>query len=122
MSRQNHTPRSLEERLLTESRRTAGIDSHGQPGRLGGRDSGGYIVGYIDDQGLAWQSLAEQLVATRAGLLAEALQLPDSDRRRDELLEELLADVPDELLGEVAREAGALLALRCLAQWDDSDR
>jgi hypothetical protein len=41
---------------LEQPRRTAGIDSHGQAVRLGERDTDGHIAGYIDEDGLAWQS------------------------------------------------------------------
>lgn len=55
--------------------------------RLGERDSDGYLVGYVEDAGLAWKSLPERLVATAAGRLGDALTLPDDDRRRGELIE-----------------------------------
>jgi hypothetical protein len=50
--------RGVEARLLAAPRRTAGIDGHGQPVRLGERDSDGYLVGYIDEHGLAWNQLS----------------------------------------------------------------
>lgn len=114
MSDSTKSPRSIEQRLLDEPRRTAGLDSERTPVRLGERDSSGHLAGYIDESGLAWESLTEQLVATHGGRLAEALRLPDEDRRRDELLEQLLADLPDELIAPVAREAAGLLAVRAL--------
>jgi hypothetical protein len=57
-----NTPHSIEQRLLEQPRPTAGIDGHGHPVRLGERDSAGYLVGYIDEHGLAWQSLNERIV------------------------------------------------------------
>jgi hypothetical protein len=112
MRRHHDTPRSLEQQLLEQPRRIAGIDSHRQPVRLGERDTDGHIVGYIDEQGLAWESLAERIVALHGGDLAEALALPYEDPRRDPLMDEVLADVPDELIGDVAQEAAGQLWLR----------
>ena len=106
----------MEQRLLEGPRRSAGIDSHGQPVRLGEHDTSGHLVGYIDEHGLAWESLTEQLVAAHAGRLSEALALPNGDPQRDRLMDELLAEVPDQLLGDVARAAGETLAIRELAQ------
>ncbi len=54
MSLPGGSPRSIERRLLEEPRRAAGIDSGRQPVRVGERDSTGHLVGYIDEQGLAW--------------------------------------------------------------------
>lgn len=116
MSGRGEAPSSISRRLLDEPRRAAGVDGEGEPVRLGERDSGGHLVGYVDPSGLAWESLTEQLVATDGGRLAEALCLPDGDRGRDDLLDQILADVPDELIGAVARQAAALLALRVLPQ------
>ena len=96
---------SIEQRLMEEPRRTADVDGSGEPVRLGERDSGGHIVGYIDEQGLAWESLRERILAVSGTRLAEALALPYDDARRDELMDEVLEAVPDELLVEVAREA-----------------
>jgi hypothetical protein len=115
MSESTESPRSIEQRLLDEPRRTAGLDSERTPVRLGEGDASGHLAGYIDESGLAWESLTEQLVATHGGRLAEALRLPDEDRRRDELFEQLLAHLPDELLGPVVREAAGLLALRAFS-------
>jgi hypothetical protein len=112
MSGRSHPPRSVEERLLEGPRRTAGVDASGQPVRLGERDSAGHIVGYIDEQGLAWESLTERIVALHGGRLAEALALPYEDPRRDALMDEVLADVPDELIGDVAQEAAGQLWLK----------
>ena len=83
-------PRPVEQRLLEGPRRSAGIDSHGQPVRLGEHDTSGHLVGYIDEHGLAWESLTEQLVAVHAGRLSEALALPNGDPQRDRLIDELL--------------------------------
>jgi hypothetical protein len=112
MSSRGDSPRSIEQRLLEEPRRAAGIDSRRQPVRLGERDSDGHLVGYIDEQGLAWQSLAERIVAVEGQRLAGALALPYDDPRRDRLIEEALLKVPDELLGDVAEEAAGQLWLK----------
>ncbi len=53
----NNTPAPITERLLTQPRRTAGMDSHREPVRLGEIGSDGHLVGYIDEHGLAWESL-----------------------------------------------------------------
>jgi|SRR5215211_6829184 len=110
--RDNCTPRFVEDRLLAEPRRTAGIDSSGQPVRLGERDTTGHVVGYIDEQGLAWESLTERVVAVHGNRLAEALALPYDDPQRDQLMDQVLADIPDELIGDVAQEAAGQLWLR----------
>jgi hypothetical protein len=112
MSGRSHTPRSLEEDLLGQPRRTAGVDSSGEPARLGEHDSSGYLVGYIDADGLAWQSLIERIVAVEGQRLAEAMALPYDDPRRGRLMDQILAKVPDELIGEVAREAAGHLWLK----------
>jgi hypothetical protein len=112
MSSSGDTPRSIEERLLEQPRRTAGIDSHGQPVRLGERDSSGHLVGYVDEQGLAWESLGERIVAVYGHRLADAMALPYDDPRRDELMGEVLAEVPDELIGDIAQEAAGQLRLK----------
>ena len=111
MTPANDNPRSLEEQLLQQPRRIAGIDSHREPVRLGERDTDGHIVGYIDQQGLAWESLRERIVAVQGNRLAEALSLPYDDPRRDELRDEVLGDVPDELIGDVAQGAAGQLWL-----------
>ena len=116
MSPDNDTPRSLEEQLLEQPRRIAGVDGHRQPVRLGERDAESHIVGYIDDDGLAWESLAERIVAQRGGRLFDALKLHPDDPLRDRQIEQALADVPDELIGAVARAAGEMLAIRDLAR------
>jgi hypothetical protein len=54
MSGRSHSARSLEEQLLGQPRRAAGVDSSGEPARLGERDSSGHLVGYIDAEGMAW--------------------------------------------------------------------
>ena len=46
--------------------------------RLGERDCDGYLVGYVDDDGGAWESLGERLVAIAAGRLVDALALPEA--------------------------------------------
>jgi hypothetical protein len=105
-------PASVEARLLATPRRRAGLDTHGQPVRLGERDSDGYLVGYIDEHGLAWESLTEKLAATHGPQLAQALSLPYDDPRRDQLLDQVLAALPDELIIDIAREAACLLWLQ----------
>jgi len=112
MSARRHTSPSIEQQLLEQPRRTAGIDGHGEPVRLGERDSTGHLAGYIDQHGLAWQSLAERVVAVCGHRLAEAIALPYSDRRRDQLIDQALPDVPDDLVSEVAQEAAGLLWLK----------
>lgn len=74
---------SIERRLLEEPRRTVGLDGSGEPVRLGERDAGGHVVGYIDPDGLAWESLIERIVAVHGQRLAEALALGYDDPRRD---------------------------------------
>lgn len=112
MSGSSQTPRSLEEQLLGQPRRTAGVDSSGEPARPGERDSSGHVVGCIDADGLAWQSLTERIVAVEGQRLAEAMALPFDDLRRDRFMDQVLAKVPDELIGEVAREAAGHLWLK----------
>ena len=53
MSPHRHSPPSLEQRLLAESHRGAGVDGSADPVHLGERDSSGHIVGYIDADALA---------------------------------------------------------------------
>ena len=95
---------SIEQRLMEEPRRTAGRDGSGEPLRLGERDSSGHIVGYVDEQGMAWESLRERILAVSGTRLAEALALPYNDPRRDHLMDDVL-DVPEDLVTEVAQEA-----------------
>jgi hypothetical protein len=80
--------------------------------RVGERDSAGHIVGYIDEQGLGWESLTERIVAVQCNRLAEALALPYDDPRRDELMGQVLGDLRDELIGDVAQEAAGQLWLK----------
>jgi hypothetical protein len=112
MSGRSDTPRSLEQQLLGQPRRTAGVDSSGEPTRLGERDSSGHLVGYIDADGRTWESLTERIVAVQGQQLAEAMALPYDDPRRDRLMDQVLAKVPDELIGEVAQEAAGHLWLK----------
>jgi hypothetical protein len=102
-------PRPFEQRLLEQPRRTAGVDSSLEPVRLGERDSSGHLVGYIDEH--AWESLIERIVAVHGQRLAEAMALPHDDPRRDPLMDDALAEVPDELLADIAQEAAAHLWL-----------
>jgi hypothetical protein len=111
MSYRGDSSRAIEQRLLERPRRTAGVDSSRQPVRLGERDSSGHLVGYIDGNGLAWESLIERIVAVHGQRLAEAMALPYDDPRRDQLMDDALAEVPDELLGEIAQEAAGHLWL-----------
>jgi hypothetical protein len=64
---------SIERQLLEEPRRTAGRDGSGEPVRLGERDAGRHVVGYIDPDGLAWESRIERIVTVHGQRLAEAL-------------------------------------------------
>jgi hypothetical protein len=112
MSGRSDSPRSIKEQLLRQPRRTVGVGSTGAPARLGERDSSGYLVGYIDAEGLAWQSLTERIVAVEGHRLAEAMALPYDALRGDQLIDRSLANVPDELIGEVAREAAGHLWLK----------
>jgi hypothetical protein len=111
MTSRRDSSRSIEHRLLDEPCRTAGVDSSRQPVRLGERDSSGHLVGYIDEHGLAWQSLIERIVAVQGQRLAKSMALPYDDPRRDHLMDDALAEVPDELLGDIAREAAGHLWL-----------
>jgi len=111
MSDQRDTP-SIEQHLLEQPRRTAGIDSSGQPVRLGERDSTGHLVGYIDETGVGWESLLERVVAVYGHRLAEAMALPYDGPRRDQLMDEVLANVPENLITDVAQEAAGQLWLR----------
>ena len=58
----------------------------------------GHIVGHIATDGLAWESLTEHIVAVPGERLAKALALGYDDPRRDQLMDEVLAGVPDELI------------------------
>ena len=49
-----------------------GWDINGQPVDLGGTDSEGREVGYIDESGLAWESLKERDIATTCGRYLDA--------------------------------------------------
>lgn len=51
-----------------------GHDSHGNLVTLGGVDTDGQPVGYIDAEGLAWESRAERDAAVGAGRLLEAMR------------------------------------------------
>jgi hypothetical protein len=112
MNQPGDKPASLEARLLAKPPRTAGLDSHGQPVRLGERDRDGYLLGYTDEHGLARESVIEQPAATRAPSLARALAIPHDHPHHDELIEQALVDLPDELIADVARQAAGLLWLR----------
>jgi hypothetical protein len=95
---------SIEQQLLEQPRRAAGIDARGEPVRLGEFDSHCHLVGYIDQHGLAWESLTERIIAVHGHRLAEAIALPYNDPRRDHLMDDVL-DVPEDLVTEVAQEA-----------------
>jgi hypothetical protein len=92
MSGSSHTPRSLEGQLLGRPRRAAGVDSSGERARLDERDSGGHLVGCIDADGLAWQSLKERIVAIPAP--PEPTTLLYDDPYRDQRIDEVLGEVP----------------------------
>lgn len=51
-----------------------GHDSNGHPVKIGERDSDGHPVGYIDAEGLAWESKAERDEAVGAGRLLDAMR------------------------------------------------
>jgi hypothetical protein len=59
-----------------------------------------------------WESLAERIVAIQGSRLADALVLPHDDQQRDQLMDQVLADIPDELIVDVAKEAAGQLWLR----------
>lgn len=111
MSAQDNTPPPISQRLLSEPRRTTGMDSRREPVRLGEVGSDGHLVGYIDEHGLAWESLLECLIANHGARLAEALALPEHEPRRDRLIDQAVANVPDELIAAVIREAASQLWL-----------
>ena len=66
-------------------------------------------MGYIDEHGLAWQSL---IVAVQGERLAKAMALPYDDPRRDQLIDQALAEVPDDLIAELTQEAAGHLWLK----------
>jgi hypothetical protein len=51
------------------------------------------------------------MVAVHGQRLAEAMALPYAHPRRDHPMDAAFAEVPDELLGNIAQEAAALLWL-----------
>jgi hypothetical protein len=51
------------------------------------------------------ESLIERIVAVHGHRLAEAMALQYDDQRRDRLMDDALAEVPDELLADIAQEA-----------------
>lgn len=51
--------------------RTTGTDSHGNPVALGGIDSDGELVGYIDGDGNCWTSRRERQVALNSGRIID---------------------------------------------------
>jgi hypothetical protein len=104
MSTRTHDHPPAAQRLLDEPRRCVGIDASGATVRLGERDCDGRRVGFIDADGLAWESLRECLVATAAARIAEALALPIG-AERERALAAALAELPRELAAEAAREA-----------------
>jgi hypothetical protein len=116
VTRPRHSPSSIERQLLTTPRREAGVDSQGEPVRLGERDSSGHLVGYIDHQGLAWESLIERTVAVHGQQLADAMALANDDPGLAQRIDEALAPTPDELLGDIVREAAGHLAIEQLRQ------
>jgi hypothetical protein len=111
MTSRRDSSRSIEQRLLDEPRRTAGVDSSRQPVRLGERDSSGHLVGYIDERGLAWESLIERIVAVHGRRLAEAMALPYDHPRRDRLMDDALAEFPTSYSATSPGEAAAHLWL-----------
>jgi len=51
---------------------TEGLDSHGNPVRLGETDSDGFVVGFIGADGTCWESITERDVATTCGRFMDA--------------------------------------------------
>lgn len=51
--------------------RKEGRDSHGMPVSLGEEDTDGFVVGYIDHEGLAWESREERDRAVGAARIEE---------------------------------------------------
>ena len=51
--------------------RTEGHDSHMMPVKLGEKDTDGHVVGYIDEEGLSWESREERDAAVGAGRIAD---------------------------------------------------
>lgn len=54
------------------SPRQRGRDSGGHPRELGDRDSDGYLVGWVESDGLCWESRRECEVARASGSYADA--------------------------------------------------
>lgn len=50
-----------------------GHDSHGNPVAVGDRDTDNVIVGFIDEGGLAWESVYERDLAVTAGRYDDAM-------------------------------------------------
>jgi hypothetical protein len=55
------------------STRVAGLDTCGEVVRIGEMDTDGKPVGFIDENGLAWESAEEKVIATCAGRFCDAL-------------------------------------------------
>jgi hypothetical protein len=58
----------------------------------------------------AWESRPERLVAVTARRLAAAIALDPDDPRRDQLMDAVLGELPDELIADAAPQAGFILA------------
>lgn len=54
------------------TQRDAGWDSHGVPVGIGDTDTDGYYVGWIDEEGIAWESVRERDVAIVCGKWRDA--------------------------------------------------
>lgn len=50
-----------------------GYDSHGKPVTIGDRDTDNVLVGFIDEDGLAWESAYERDLAVTAGRYSDAM-------------------------------------------------
>jgi hypothetical protein len=87
--------------------RTEGHDSHMMPVKLGELDTDGVYVGYIDEEGLSWESREERDAAVGAGRISDLLNV----RSKVSLLDSLQAKNLDKLLDD----AGVLEENRYLA-------
>jgi hypothetical protein len=92
---------------------TAGLDTNGQPVRLGEFDSDGHIVGYIDNDGLSWESEKECYIAIAVGRIGDHIKAhgtmpPD--------WADLMSRIRDEWLPEFFDSMGWDLFLRSLGE------
>jgi hypothetical protein len=59
---------------LPESSKVEGLDSHGNFVRVGDVDTDGFLVGYIDDEGLSWESRQDRDAAVGGGTIHDSSQ------------------------------------------------